>query len=181
MDKQPDLQQLFGPIKTTELMKEFFRENPEAKWDAALEFLLQRFPQIMDGKVQYLIDGGTAVHILHPEREDPLDVDILVRSDEFKVKFVNARVIDAKSIKDWCTDHGIPYNEEMDEKILSLYTEVDFHGQKVLIAKPDFLALSKSIPWRGKPQQRQKETDDLRLLSVSQETLEQLKTTLGIQ
>ena len=180
MERQPDLKQLFGPIEPTELMKKFFQEHPEAKWNDALAFLLDSFPQVADGQVQYLIDGGTAVHLLHPEREEPLDVDIIVRSEEFKRNFVNARIVDPKTPKDWCSDHVIPYNEQIVEKIFALHVQIQFSGRTILIVCPEFLALSKSIPWRGKPQERAKEISDLKLLSVSTEMIQRLKETLGI-
>lgn len=171
---------LFGPIEPTPLIKEFLEKNPEAGWKETLNFLLDQFPQIVDGEIQYLIDGGTAVHLLCPERRTPKDIDILVKNEDFKTNFVNAKIIDAKTPKDWCSDHSVPYCDVLAEKIFTSSTPIVFGDKAVLIVSPSFLAISKTLPWRGKPQARQVDLQDLELLSVSDENIQQLKQILGI-
>ena len=161
-------------------MKEFFREHPEAKWKDALNFLLEKFPQITDGQIQYLIDGGAAVHLLHPEREEPKDIDILVRAEDLKENFSNALIIDAKTIKDWCANHDVPYSADIEEKIFSLGVNLNIDGRGIVIASPAFLALSKLLPWFGKSRRREKDASDLKILSVSPGDLDRLKKLLNI-
>lgn len=84
--KGPD----FVPHKPSENVSKYLKENPSADWKQALNFVLDNYPQIVDAKLVWILEGGAAVYLLNPSRADtPDDVDIVTKSEQMAKDFTN--------------------------------------------------------------------------------------------
>lgn len=158
----------FVPHKTSKEVQRFLRENLEANWGDCLDYVLNRWQQVSQGKIQYLIEGGVAIKILHPNRQEPRDVDVLTRSPRMERSFENAQKIDVKTVAHWFAFRLWPYNlsafsTKPGEFLLEMNQEATFRDRKVFILSPLGLAVSKTLRYGNRPP-RDKDVDDLRLL-----------------
>lgn len=154
----------------SERVRKFLKENPEADWRICLNFLLDNWPQVVAGEVQYVIEGGTAVKLLFPQRGKPADVDVISRSEEMEEEFQGAsKKLDVKRIEFWLAvrvwPHNLRYFDSEKAEFLFTHTrEVEFMGRELLVLNEIALAASKEMPYSGSRSKRPKDITDLELL-----------------
>lgn len=167
----------------TREVQKFLRENPEVGWRNSLTFLLDRYPQVEKGRVIYLIEGGAAIRLLHPERQEPGDVDVITRSSKMARDFANAQKIDVKTVSVWFAHRLWPYNyryfnPKPGEFLLDLNQIVNFEGREIVILNSLGLAASKMLAYGNRPP-RDKDLEDLKLLKQDparvQEVIDRIK------
>ncbi|MBI2019938.1 hypothetical protein HYS94_00760 [Candidatus Daviesbacteria bacterium] len=157
-------------------LEALYRENPQPSWDKILDLLISIFPQVENGQLQYLIEGGVAVHLLIPTRQIPEDVDLVLRSEdsETEKKFAGTP---SKSAKRWLESRRIPGSEPNIRILFSHSTPVQFNGRPVYILDALALTFSKSVDLHSTPLHiappRPKDLKDLRLLGISQAQIEE--------
>lgn len=157
----------------------FIKENPSGYWRDYLMFLLNTFPQVQDGKIQYLIEGGAAVFLYHPNSVRspfivPHDIDVVCKSRQLRDQFYPPITFDFKTLQEWLELRGMQYSEGGGELLLNCFDEVIFEARKILVLSPVALALSKSLPFLGY-QQRFKDVSDLKILGVPSTEINDLK------
>lgn len=176
------------PEKPSAEVQRFLADNPEASWRESLGYVLTHWPQVRDGNVDYLIEGGVAVKLLFEERQEPLDVDILTRSQEMEKNFRNSRKFDVKSLSFWYSARLYPYNVNAlnnvaeGDFLFDMNQKVTFDGRDVLILNPLGLAVSKTLRY-GDRDPRAIDVSDLELLDQDpakiQEVIERIAATLS--
>ena len=173
----------FIPHLPSDRVRRFVNENPNAGWDGCLQFVLDNFPQVENGAIQWLVEGGVAVHFLRPSRTIPEDIDIITRSKKMVREFVNASPkLDVKTVEDWFRFRLLGHNQESEEFLFRNNTAVPFRNGKIYVLNPVALAASKTIPWGRSHVKRARDIEDIRILSVPeenvQEFIDQLKRNL---
>lgn len=158
----------------SEFVQRYIEDIPNRIWRDNLVFLIDNFPQTKNGQLQYIIEGGTGVKLLRPQRVDPQDIDFITRSEELALQFSSAHGLDAKSVELWFKFRGarLLFTPQNVEKLFSLTQEVEFEGRRIHIFKPVVLAMSKDTRKWFNP--RQKDVDDIKLLGVSDEEIEEI-------
>jgi len=161
------------PDPYSERIRMYFDEHLGEPWQNHLRFVLNTFPQIEDGQIQYLIYGGAAIHLLHPQRIEPKDVDVLTRNSAMIAEFPphpEGPPIDVHSIDRWLRDHQLPHNQELEDFLFGQFQPVNFEGKEVLIMNPISLSWSKqNVLWGNL--KRPKDSEDIRLLNVNPEEI----------
>lgn len=157
------------PEEPSEAVGKFLKENPDAKWNDSLHFLLDHYQQVEDGRAKYLVEGGVALKLLFPSRQEPMDLDIVTRSGQMEKDFVNSRKFDVKSLSSWYAFRLPPYNirsfdTDEGDFLLDMNQAIQFDNREVLILNPLALAVSKTLQY-GSREPRQKDLDDLTLLN----------------
>ncbi len=71
MNLNEELFRLVPKPPPSEFVSGYIKEHPNRTWQDNLIFLADNFPQVQNGQMQYFIEGGTAVKLLHPRRIDP--------------------------------------------------------------------------------------------------------------
>jgi len=169
-----DQESKFKPRQPCVEVKQFIVEHPEADWQECLTFLLDNFPQQINGEVQYIIEGGTATQLLAGERQkQPKDIDMILTKDGLEGKFVNSMKFDTKTLKQWFEMRGLIYTQEKREFLLNQYIPVVLDGKQVLVLKPVILAVSKMLGYNGRSP-RNIDVEDVESLSVSDEDVQQV-------
>lgn len=147
---------------------------PDATWQDGLTYFLDGFPQVVNGEVQWLLDGGIAIHLMHPSRKTPKDVDILTRSEDLPKRFSpsvrdHKNIFDVKSLRLWMGLRNLQYYSKHQELFFGEYQTLDFQGHRIHAVKPTVLALGKTQFWNNKP--RDIDKSDISLLAVPQDEL----------
>ncbi|MBI2028602.1 MAG: hypothetical protein HYT07_03245 [Candidatus Levybacteria bacterium] len=168
----------FINVEPSEEVKRFLTENPNARWDQCLGYVLDHWPQVRDGKIDYLVEGGTALRLLFPQRQDPADVDILTRSQQMNKHFRNSRKFDVKHITDWYASRLHPYNsnafdQEGGNFLFDMNQSVEFGNRKVLVLNSLGLAVSKTLRYLHRDL-RKKDLRDLTLLNQDSTQIRQI-------
>ncbi len=158
----------------SEFVQRYIEGNPNRTWRDNLAFLIDNFPQVQNEQIQYLIEGGTGVKLLRPQRVDPEDIDFITRSEELALQFSSTPGLDAKSVELWFKFRAsrLLFTPQNVEKLFNLTQEVEFQGRKIHILKPTVLAMSKDTRKWFNP--RQKDMDDINLLGVSDDEIEEV-------
>lgn len=146
----------FIPTGPSEQVLSFGHENPHADWKTSLAFLQEHFPQVVNGKVLWLPDGGTATKLHRPysERHEPRDVDLITPSEDMTRKFggvinkgdkKDPRIekFDVRATKYWLTARGFQFTSNIESRLMNAFDEVEFNGKPLLILKEDYVVMSK--------------------------------------
>lgn len=159
---------MFVPSVPSERVLGFLKEHPQVSWQESLEFLLDYWQQVVEGRVQYLVEGGVAVKLLYPQRQEPNDVDVVTRSINMAGEFNGARRIDVKPVSFWYAsrllpDNGNAFDPTNGAFLLDMSQEVQFGQRSLFILNPVALAVSKTLRYHNRDP-REKDLEDLRLL-----------------
>ncbi len=173
--KEPD----FVPHKPSENVTKFLKENPNADWKQALNFVLDNYPQVVKGELVWILEGGAAVYLLNTARADnPDDVDIVTKSEPMAKDFTNTLTFNVDTTDLWCRFRRLEPSDRITNLLFSHHSPVDFMGRKVEVLDSVALTASKTIPWQGFAPQRQKDKTDIVLLSAPQDEVKELVTEL---
>ena len=174
----------FFPVSKLELppepVRSFLLEYPGYEnWKSYLHFLIDNFPQVQDGQIQYLIEGGAAMHLHIPNtRRDvfgkPHDIDVICRSKELRDQFLPPVTFDVKTTEEWFRLRAIEYTEERGNFLLSCNTPVISEGRKILALNKVTLSLSKKLPFMWY-KQRFKDIFDIQALGIPDEETNSLR------
>ena len=162
------------PDPYSERVQTYFAEHSGKNWQHHLTFLLDTFPQTSGGKLDFLIYGGTAIHLLHPARQDPADIDVVTRNDTIAAEFPlhpHAPVIDVHPIRMWLEAHGLPNTRTLQEFLFQRNMPIEFEGRHIWIIDPLALTFSKQRS-PGARANREKDKTDIELLSVDASELQ---------
>jgi len=170
----------FVPLKpTSQEVRDFLEQEPAADWKRSLLFLLDRFPQIRDGKTEYLIEGGAAVALLgHPRGKAPKDIDLLTSRPDLPAAFQNSEKFDVKTVEHWFEERGLTYTPERGAFLLGSSETVQHEGVNVLVLSPVLLACSKLLEFRGR-KPRLQDQNDVSFLGASPEDIHAAMERLG--
>ncbi len=147
-------EELFSPVPqpepTSDKVKKFIQENPSANWRECLEFLIDGWPQLVGGSVQYLIEGGAAVKLLFPERQEPEDIDVLTRNEDLKSQFQGNKKFGIKRLADWYVIKVRPFSHRSFDPskaqfVFDHHERAEFNGRNVLILNRLGLSTAKSM------------------------------------
>lgn len=177
MQPPENLKAFVIPLQPSAEVQRFLRENPQATWVECSGYLLDYYPQMLAGKVQYLIEGGTALRLLYPQRREPKDVDVLTRSRRMVEDFRNSRKFDVHDLAFWFGDrvfHGRTLDPRQGEFLFDYNEQVDFQGRTVLTFSRLALAASKMMSFREMPYPREHNREDLRLLNQDPQEVQAL-------
>ena len=166
--------EMFAPVLPSDEVMRFLAENPGANWEDSLMYFVDRYPQIEDTKVQWIVEGGAAVRLHNQTRRTPNDIDIITRKSEVKDEFANAKGFDIKTVEDWFTLRGLDYTEEKGEILFSNVTTTELHGKQLLILNPPALVVSKTISTHRFAPQRPEDQADIDLLSANSQAVQSL-------
>lgn len=144
----------------------FLEEHPEPNWEELLLFLADTFPQSEDN-LQYLIEGGAAVHLLQPERQTPDDVDFIFKDTEDGKKFSR---LPGKSANEWLYSKGLPESDGNVDYLFHQFVPHEFKGRTLYLLNPPGLAFSKSVNYYHQPP-REKDKADVQILGVMGEQI----------
>lgn len=161
-------------LRPADDVTQFLKEHPTADALTSLHFLLDYYPQRRDGEIQWLLDGGTVVHLLHPDvRPQGHDLDMITKNSSISRPFVNSRYFDAKPIDIWCKAKGIALTDEVVQKVFGSPEEVSVEGRAVLTVPLDVLAASKLLPYFGQ-ESRVKDLSDIQLLGLPEGRIQEI-------
>lgn len=175
----PDRRELFGiASKPSSEVQRFLTEKPNARWQECLSYLLDNWPQAVNGRIEYLIEGGVAVKLLHPQRQEPGDVDVVSRDANMELAFRGSKRFGVKHLSLWYATRLWPYNTQAFESnsglfLLDLHQVTEFQGREVLILNPLALAVSKTMEY-ARNEKRGKDILDLRLLNQDPKKIQEL-------
>ncbi len=164
MDSEPPQPDLHGPVRPSADVERFIEEHPTADWRARLNFMIDRAPQMQEGAPVWLLEGGAAVHILHPQRRTPDDIDVISSSPDIAKAFIGADGFDVKGIGEWFTKRGIEPSVTAKEILFQHFIERIVDGKSVYMLDPVALAVSSLLSHKG-GKMRDKAFEDLRLLN----------------
>lgn len=175
-----DLPIIFLPGEV-EKEKSFLENNPDANWEEGLYHIMNNYPQVSHDEIQWLVHGGTALHLLRPDRSTPGDIDIISRDEKMPEVFANLSTIthlyDIKSFSFWMRSRNIPYSLKAENYFYSEYTTVDFHGHLLHVQTPVGIAAGKTLPYFTYTR-REKDFEDLKLLGISLEEIQRYMDNL---
>lgn len=168
------------PEEPSEMVRAFLKEHPDVKWEDSLRYVLDHYKQVEDGKVMYLVEGGAALKLLFPNRQEPGDLDIVTRSDQMQKDFSNSRSFDVKSLSLWYASRLHPHNPrafDVDEGdfLMDMNQPVRFGDREVLILNPLALAVSKTLQYLSQ-ESRQKDREDLTMLNQDPQQIQSIIT-----
>ncbi|MBI2337722.1 hypothetical protein HYU95_00915 [Candidatus Daviesbacteria bacterium] len=159
------------PDPYSERIRMYFDEHLGKPWQNHLRFVLNTFPQIEKGQIQYLIYGGAAIHLLNQQRIKPKDIDVLTRNSAMAAEFPphpEGPPIDVHSIDRWLQDHQLPYDQKLVDFLFEQFQPVSFEGREVLVMSPVAQVWSKqNVLWGNL--KRPKDLEDIQLLNVNPE------------
>jgi hypothetical protein len=177
-NEKPKAKVLFIPQTPAKHVKEWLRKNPEADWRDSINYVLDNYPQTRrDGRLNYLIEGGTAIHFLYPERPEPADIDIISKSKRMKRDFNGVSKVDVKLVREWFQFRFIPFNAAVSGLLFSLKEEVEFEGRSIWILNAMGLSAAKTLPYLRIPP-RSKDIEDMNFLDPENEKLMDLQQQL---
>lgn len=162
------------PIRT------FLLEHPGYEnWKSYLHFLVDNFPQVQNGQIQYLIEGGAAMHLHIPDtRRDlfgkPHDIDVICRSNELRDQFLPPVTFDVKTTEEWFRLRAMEYTKEKGSFLLSCNAPIISEGRRILALNKVTLSLSKRLPFMGN-RQRLKDIMDTQELGIPDEETNSLR------
>ena len=167
-----------------EPVRTFLLDHDYGKWKEYVNFLVDNFPQVQNGRVQYLIEGGAAIHLHMPNtRRDlfmkPHDIDVVCRSKELKNQFWPPITFDLKTVEEWFEFRSIKHTDERANILLSSSTSLVCGSREVLVLNKAALSLSKKLPFLGF-RQRLKDTMDIKALEVPDEEIRTLRQKLNL-
>lgn len=168
MLENPNSRTLLIPHQPSKEVQEFLTQKPSPGWRDCLSYVLSHYPQVEDGAVNYLIEGGVAIKLLIPERQEPDDVDIITRDVDMSVDFRNSHRFDVKSLQTWYAHRLHPFNvsyftDPAGGFVLDMHESVSFEGLRVLVMNRLALAVSKTMRYHNRSP-REKDLGDLALL-----------------
>jgi hypothetical protein len=171
---------VFVPQEPSIRVQAFLKENSSANWRDGITFLLGNYPQVVGDKIQWILDGSAAVKLYFPERDDPGDLDMVARNNDFVSEFSNSKLYDAKTIKYWLESRGFLFTEETAELVLESNELVKFDGRELLVMDHVMLAVSKTISSHQNIPRRVKDTSDLELMRVNPVRIQEMIKKLSI-
>ena len=151
-------------VPPSELAKAFVKENPHADPRTSLHFLGEHFPQVVNGKTQWLPEGSFARMVHRPHvvrRKPPKDLDIVCR-DESMVRALGGVIeledmkadwqnpIDARGSRYWFRARRYNFSKKQEDRLFEGYDEVVIDGIVYRIMKEDFVMMSKIQTFGGK-------------------------------
>lgn len=170
----------FVPLQpASEKVRHFLENEPGADWRKGTRFLVENFPQMKDDKIEYLIEGSAAISLLGFKRSaEPNDIDLLVAQTVTEDAFRNSKLFDAKIVQQWFEDRHLDFREDRAEFLMRSFLPVPYEGKNVLVLNPTLLACSKLLEFR-KRHPREQDQDDIRLLHISQNSIDDAMRRLG--
>lgn len=165
----------------SEKVQAFLMENASQDWEQTLTYLLDNYPQHVDGKVVWVLSGGAAIHLRHPERAIPGDIDVITRSKQMAIDFQSSLVFDVKDTETWADYHRVTYDETDLERLFGEASLVSFQNRRVIALTDTALAAEKSSWLGGEPPKRDKDITDLKILSVPSEIASTFLNNLGFR
>jgi hypothetical protein len=144
-----------------------------------LRFFLNTFPQRDEtGELNYVIEGGVAIKLLHPERSSPGDIDIIDLKGGLSSQIgPNTRWFNASTPTEWFASHNLVYSKAGLDFLLQDLAEADFEGQRVTILNSRILAVTKVLQYKDRAR-RDKDVADLAILGFDQSDIESLALQL---
>lgn len=152
----------------SERVQRYVVEHGGDPWQNHLSWVLETFPQTVNGEIRYLIYAGSAIKLLYPQRPDPGDIDIVTRDESMAHEFPPQRgsqPIDVKPIEVWLQRRRFTVNPRLIEFIFGEHQKVAFNEREVLIMTPPLLVVDKLL---GSPNKRDKDSRDIALLGVDE-------------
>lgn len=158
--------EMFVPASPSYEVKQFLEKNPQAYWESSLRFLIETYPQVQDGQVKWVVEGGAAVRLHDPSRRIPNDVDIITREAEARMKkeLVNVRRFGIKTIKEWLFLRDLLYTENKEEILFRHCLPLPFNGEDIWVLNPAALVVSKTIRTHRYAPPRLEDQNDIGLL-----------------
>jgi hypothetical protein len=166
--------------KPSDKVMDFLRSNPNSSWKDRLCFMLDTYPQVSSENVNWALAGGAAIHLAHPERRTPDDIDVISFQGGLSAQFTHVGYLglDVKGLDDWFRFHFFEQNKSTTEILFNHFTKLNFNGRQVIGFDDLLLAADKNSYLKGLAK-RKKDKDDLVILNVKQEEINSLLSSLG--
>lgn len=173
MNTHKETQELFTPISPSEKVHDYLKSSPRANWQDDLDYLLSNHPQVENGTLRYLIEGGSAVSLLKPDcGRKTKDVDAITISQPLEKLFYNSKRFDIKNVWFWFLTRNIPHSESAQAFLFRNPVVVPFRNHLVQVLNQVALAATKSKYIRfAYGEQRDQDIADLEILGVSDQQI----------
>ncbi len=166
---------IFRPVKPFDYYVQFKEQHPNPTWEEYLQFFLDTFPQYdSEGKLIYLIEGGTAIKLLHPERDNPTDIDILdLRGGLYEKIGPNTAWFNSDTLEQWFSARTLKPTESAKQMLIEDSLQVDFKGKAITIMNPRTIAMTKVLPYRDR-ELREKDIADVKILGYPNQEIQEM-------
>jgi hypothetical protein len=166
---------IFRPVKPFDYYLLFKEEKPNPTWEEYLNFFLNTFPQHdAEGKLNYLIEGGTVIKILHPERSTPTDIDVLdLKGGLYDKIGPNTAWFNADTLDQWFVARSLKPSEAAKHMIVQDPVQLTVSDKSVTVMNPRVIAMTKLLPYRGRPL-REKDIADFKILNYPESEIQEM-------
>lgn len=151
-------------------VRDFIEQTHNPTFSARLAFLRKEFPQRSGRKINWILEGGTAVALYCPHLKRPIrDLDIITLTPSIANEFVNTFPhFHARSIEYWLDKRGFKSTMKNINYVMHGSCRLHIDGAELLTLAPAMLAASK-VHLYDKLPPRPQDLEDVRNLGISKD------------